>query len=222
MSLLETVRGRAKAAQPGDLMKELVAAKAQLVELEGQRGVTALDAFNNEPGAASRLEALNRQLAAGRERAQTLEAAHAASIEREQAATLAQRAALQAAQRKAAIGHLRARDAAGAALSEHLEKAAEQYRILIERSEKAQAACPVMTQWPDSSLCGSSVLTSLVQNEMYRVSAKTGRDPLTLPGSQHPHVNLEWNPKGIKALGDQLKAASEFVIAKLTGKAQPE
>jgi hypothetical protein len=224
MTLLDTVRGRVatKAPLPTDLKKELSAAEGRIAELESQHGAAALDTFAQEPGAQGRLDDLTRQLAAGRERVQTLRAAHRTALEREEAATLAQRAALQAAQRKAAIKHLHARDEAAAACGAALEEAAKQYRIVLERSEKAQAACPILTQWPDGNLCGLSDIRRLVTGEMYRVSATSSRDDRALPGAHFPSIETEWNPKAIVPLADQMKAASAWIISRLIGKGSTE
>jgi len=221
MSIIETVRGRAspKALLPAEVQKELASAQAQLADLEGQHGAAALDAMAHEPGAEGRLEDLNRKVVGARERVHTLTGALRVAREREEASILAQRAALQAAQRKAAIQHLRARDDAAVALGGLLEEAAKQYRTLLDRSEKAQAACPILTQWPDGSLCNFADIQRLVVGEMYRVSATSGTDDWKLPGAREPHLNYQWNPQAIPKLGDQMKTASAFVIGKLTGKA---
>jgi hypothetical protein len=222
MSLVDSIRGRVapKAPLPTDLKKELSIAEAQLAELESQHGAAALDAFAQEPGAQGRLDDLTRRLASGRERVQSLKAAHRTALEREATATLAQRAALQAAQRKAAIKHLQARDEAAGACGVALEEAAKQYRIVLERSEKAQAACPILMQWPDGSLCGLSDVRRLIAGEMYRVSATSSRDDRALPGAHFPSLETEWNVTAIVPMADQMKAASAWIISKLTGNAE--
>jgi hypothetical protein len=222
MTLLETVRGRpaAKLAPRGAILAELKIAEAEVARLEAQHGAAALDAFANETGAEKRLEDLNRQLATGRERANTLKAAHKAAAEREEAAILAQRAALQKTQRAACLKHLQARDAAADALSIAIADAAEHYHALLDLSAKAQAACPVLTQWPDGSLCDEGSIRRLVGGEMCRVSVTAGnRDGRALPGSALPGTEFEWQPNAIAPMAEQVKAASAFLASRLKGEA---
>ena len=93
-------------------------------------------------------------------------------------------------------------------------------RARLDRSAKAQAACPVLTSWPDGGLCGLADLRRLVTGEMYRASASNSRDDRALPGAHHPSAETEWNPKGIAPLADQVKAASAFLASRLKGGAE--
>jgi hypothetical protein len=223
MTILDTIRGKpgAKPAQmqAPDVQRKLRAAEAELAELETQHGTAALDAIVGEAGASDRLEALNRNLARSRESVATLRAAHTAAVERDEETVRAQRTALHKAQLAAVRKHLDARDAAAEALSAAIAEATKQYHVLLERSAKAQAACPIGTTWPINSLCEHDPLRKALTHELFRLSATAGNhDGRAFPGAQLPGMEFQWQPAAIPALVDQVKHASRYVIAKLTGK----
>jgi hypothetical protein len=146
MSLMDNIRGKPgpkplPPLQAPEIEQRLYHAQVRVSELCAQRRGTALDAETGDTSAAAQLENLNREIAAANDRVATLRAAHEAAVERDEATLRAQRAALQKTQLAAVRKHLEARNAAAVALTGALEEAAKQYRILLERSDKAQAAC---------------------------------------------------------------------------------
>ena len=218
MTVLDTIRAKTGPKPPTstELKRQLETAQAQLANLEAQHGALALDALANVPGADDKLKDLEAQLSAQRSRIATLKAAHGTAGEREAAALAAHRAGLQKSQRRAAANHLSAREKAAIALSAALEEAAKQYRALIQSSEKAQAACPILTSWPNGSLCGFDAVRRLVTGEMWRVSAQPGdSDKKTLPGASFPSLETQWAPGNVTPLVDQVKKANEQITTRL-------
>ncbi len=222
MTILEAIRGKpgTKAAQAPEILRRLHAAEAELAELETQHGNAALDAIVGEAGASDRLNTLNRDLAKARDSVATLRAAHDAAVERDEATIAAQRAAIRKTQMAAVRKHLEARDAAAVALSAAIEEATKQYHALLDRSAKAQAACPVGMTWPVSTACGTDQIRGLVMNELYRASATAGnRDGRAFPGAEFPSRLFEHQPKAIPSLVDAIKQGGEFAITTLVSKA---
>jgi len=224
MTILEAIRGKpgtkAAQAQAPEILRRLHSAEAELAELETQHGNAALDAIVGEAGASDRLNTLNRDLAKARDSVATLRAAHDAAVERDEATITAQRAAIRKTQMAAVRKHLEARDAAAVALSAAIEEATKQYHALLDRSAKAQAACPVGMTWPISTVCETDPIRKLVRNELFRLSATAGnRDGRAFPGAELPGSEYEWQPQKIVALADAIKQGSEFAMNKLAGKA---
>lgn len=227
MSLIDNLRGKPgpKAAQPmpatqaSAIVAKLQTAESELRALEAQHGDAALEAIGGEAGAQDRLETISAKLKGAREKISTLEAAHAAAVKRDEAMLDAQRTSLRKTQIAAMRKHLEARNAAAERFSAAMAEAAAQYRAMIDRSAKAMAACPIGSNWPQGTLCEIDPIRQLAQHEMFRLSATPGnRDGRTLPGAALPSANVEWQPQVIKPLSETLKTASDFVIAKLTGK----
>jgi small-conductance mechanosensitive channel len=222
---MESIRGKPAAKpqpplQAPEIEQRLNHAQARVSELYAQRRGTALDAETGDTAAAAQLENLNREIAAANDRVATLRAAHEAAIERDEATLQAQRAALQRTQLAAVRKHLEARNAAAVALTAALDAAAKQFHILLERSDKAQAACPIGMTWPHGALCEADPLRNLVVAELYRLSATPGnKDGHALPGAGFPSSEYEWQPATIPPMAERVGAASAYVLAKLTGKA---
>lgn len=218
MSVIDNIRGRTPATIPQatDIARKLKEAESELATFEAEHGTAALDALSGDPKLADHLSTLHAKLIEARQRVETFRAAHKAAVERDQAARRAQLAALQRTQLTAVRTHLQARDAAAIALTGALEEAAKQFHVLLDRSAKARAACPMGMQWPPTEYDN---LRMLVAAEMYRLSASPGdNDGRALPGAAFPHVQFEHNPTAIPAMAEKIKKASVFVLAKLTGK----
>lgn len=222
MSVIENLRR--PAAKPAavatlkavDIAAQLATAENDLRALESQHGSAALDAVARSPGGADRLTALNGKLSEARERVSMLRAAHKAALERDEAALAAQRAALQKTQIAAMRKHLEMRDRAAAALSEAISEAAKQYHLLLDHSAKAQAACPIGMNWPQGDDWNGT--RRYVVNEFFRVSASPGnQDGRSLPGSEEPDARFTWQPDAIPPMAEKIKAASRFVLEKITG-----
>jgi len=221
MSIIETIKGRGKAPGQADILTNIANAEAELAELERQHGPASLAAVEQVPNAAIELEALNRKIAIARERVKTLQAAHRAAIQRNEAALAADRAAIQKSQIAAVRKHLEARDAALVAFAAKMAEATAHYHEMIDRSLKAQNACPIGMAWPDGSLCEPHMIRGLASGEFYRISATPGNaDARSLPGSRAPNPDFDHNPSAIAPLVDTIKHASAYVIAKLMGKAE--
>ena len=225
MSLIDNLRGSPGAkpqhtVQAPEVAAKLATAEAELSELEAQHGGAALDALSGGSGATERLAGINRQLAAARDSVTTLRAAHKAAVDRDAATIRAQRAALQKTQIAAVRKHLEARDAAAVTLSAAIAEAAKHYHVLLERSAKAMAACPIGTEWPGGTMCEHDPIRRLVEHELYRASASPGnRDGRAFPGAQLPGMEYEWQPAAVPPLADKISAASRYVMTELTGKA---
>jgi len=225
MTLIDNLRGSpgAKPTHPmqaPEVAAKLATAEGELSELEGQHGGVALDALAGVSGATERLAGINRQLATARERVATMKAAHKAALDRDEAAIRAQRAALQKTQIAAVRKHLEARDTAAVALSAAIVEATKQYHLLLDRSAKAQAACPIGTSWPGGTLCEPDPIRKLVEHELFRASASPGgHDSRDFPGAQLPGSEYEWQPAAVPPLADKIKAASQYVMTELTAKA---
>lgn len=223
MSIIENLRRPAAKSVAGatlkaaDIAAQLATAESNLVALEAEYGSIALDALAGTAGASDRLQELQRQLAETRERVSTLTAAHRAAVERDEATIRAQRTALQKTQIAAMRKHLELRDRAAAALSEAISEAAKQYHLLLDHSAKAQAACPIGMNWPQGDEWNGT--RRYVVNEFFRVSASPGnQDGRSLPGSEEPDARFTWQPDAIPPMAEKIKAASRFVLEKITGK----
>lgn len=220
MSVIENLRR--PAAKPAavpipkapDIAAQLATAENDLAALESQHGRAALDAIAGSP---DRLTALNGKLSETRERVSMLRAAHKAALERDEESIRAQRAALRKTQIAAMRKHLEMRDRAAAALSEAISEAAKQYHLLLDHSAKAQAACPIGMNWPQGDEWNAT--RRYVVNEFFRVSASPGnQDGRSLPGSEEPDARFTWQPDAIPPMAEKIKAASRFVLEKITGK----
>ena len=225
MSLIENFRQSgpkpgAQIPKAPDIAAQLSQAESDYAALQAEHGSIALDAIAGLPGGSDRLQELQRDLATIGDRVATLKAAHKAAIERDEAAVKAQRAALQKTQLAAVRKHLEARDAAAVAFSRAIEEATKQFHTLLDRSAKAESACPIGMAWPHGSLCGRDPIRALVANEIFRLSASPGNgDGRALPGAEMPSPEYQWQPAALPALGEKIGAASKYVLAKLTGKA---
>jgi len=224
MSLIDNLRGSpgtkpTHSMQAPEVAMKLATAEAELRELEGAYGTVALEALSAAPGAKDRLTAAERQLVDSRQRVATLKAAHRAAVDRDEATIRAQRASLQKTQIAAVRKHLEARDAAAIALSAAIAEATKQYHLLLDRSAKAQAACPIGTDWPGGTLCEPDPIRKLVEHELFRASASPGgHDSRDFPGAQLPGLEYEWQPAAVPPLADKINAASQYVMTELTGK----
>jgi hypothetical protein len=224
MTILEAIRGKpgAKtlAAQAPEVLRKLRAAEAELAELETQHGAAALDAIADEAGASDRLATLNRNLTNARDNVATLKAAHTAAVERDEMTLNVQRTAIRKTQMAAVRKHLEARDVAAAALTEAIAEATKQYHALLDRSAKAQAACPIGTKWPFDTVCEIDPIRRLVTDEIFRASATAGnRDGRAFPGAQLSNAKYEWQPRAIPSLVETVRQSSEYAMRQLIGKA---
>jgi hypothetical protein len=213
MSLIPDLKSRvtAKAPSPAEIKTELTLAEAALADLEARHGGAALDAMSGTSGADATLRDLEQKLTTQRQRVQTLRAAHTAAVRREEEAIQAQRASLQRTQYRAMKKHLDMRDAAAKAFGEAVEVAAANYKALLEHSSKAIAACPVGKQFPMGAKAEDTTIKTLIENELYRISAKAGpNDPYQLPGAVAPSATFLHQPENIQKLVDAIKEGSTF------------
>lgn len=219
MSVIDNLRVRAKPApamQAPDIAARLEAARTDLAALEQKIGNAALDALAQ----GTDLTSLQRELTAARERAAMLDAAHKAALARDEAEVVRQRAALQKTQLAAVRKHIEARDAAADDLSAAIGEAVKHYHTLLDRSAKAQAACPIGMIWPNSGLCEPDPIRKLVRYELSRASNNPGnRNARTFPGAELPGMEFDFQPAAIPSMTEQIKKASGYVIGTLTGKA---
>lgn len=220
MSVIENLRR--PAAKPAavpipkapDIAAQLATAENDLAALESQHGRAALDAIAGSP---DRLTALNGKLSETRERVSMLRAAHKAALERDEETIRAQRAALRKTQIAAMRKHIEARDQHAVALAVAIAEMAKHYHGLLDRSEKAERACPIGSQWPQHD--GWAATKRYVINEFFRVSASPGnQDGRSLPGSEEPDARFTWQPDAIPPLPERIAKASAGVLAIVTGK----
>ncbi len=217
MSLIEQLRGQS-AAKPSEV--ELAEAETELARLEAEHADAAVEALGDSPAAKQRLAGVQAQLATERPRVAPLRAAYRAAVESDEATIVIRRAALQRTQLAAVRKHIQARAAAAVALSEAITKVAEHYHVLLERSAKAQAACPVGMSWPNGALCDAESVRELVSFELFRLSASPGnRDDHALPGATLPGLEYEYQPSAIPPMSEQFAQASANIIAALTRRA---
>lgn len=208
----------APSASPPEIAAKLATAEAEVAGLEA---VAALEALVDSPTAKDRLAGIQARLAAARESAASLKAAYRTAVERDGTTIVIRRAALQKTQLAAVRKHLDARDAAAVALSAAIAEVVKHYHTLLDRSAKGMAACPVGTTWPPGSECEPDAIRKIVASELYRASASPGdRDGRTVPGGQLPDGEYLYQPATIPAMEEQIKKASDHVIAKLTGRGQ--
>ena len=220
MSVIENLRRQVAKPMAGatlkaaDVAAQLATAENDLAALESEHGNAALDAIAGNP---DRLAALNGKLNEARERVSMLGAAHKAALERDEAVIQAQRAALRKTQIAAMQKHIEARNQHAVALAAAIAEAAKHYHGLLDRSEKAERACPIGSRWPQHD--GWAATKRFVINEFYRVSASPGnQDSRALPGSEPSGADTQWNPAAIPPLADRIKAASAGVLETITGK----
>ena len=212
MSVIETLRSVAKPAAitVAAIEVKLRAAQNKAAALEGEYGAACLDAVAGIEGGSARLDAMQSDLARARGDVKTLEVALGAARDRDQENLRKSRVAMQKTQLAACRTHLRARDEAAEALSAALAEAAKHWRVLVERSAKAEAANPIGGNWPDGAICSANELFRPVQLEMARLCALAGCEDL-LPGV--PHVD---DAIGVTPLLPKIKEASAQMLAVLT------
>ena len=198
-----------------EIERKLASAQQDVGAFGHEYSEAALDALNGKPGAQNRVESLEAAHARAAALVKQLAAALRAAQERDAATLLANRAALRKTQLLACKSHLSTRDKAADALATTLFEAAKQWKILLEHSEKARAACPIGAQWPEGGAGAHGQLARLVTRELRLASFNAGLvDPYrSLPGS----APIDDTPN-LLPLVTEMRQATACVLAAITGK----
>lgn len=207
------------APREAEIARQLSEAEDLLGALDLERGAVALEAMTGNASAEARLAEINRKLAPAKEHVETLRAARRAIVARDEANLREQRAAQRRIQINALRQHLGARDTAAEKLAGLLVEAVKQWRVLLDRSAKAQSACPIGSVWPvGGTECGDLEIRRLVARELFRVSDDRdggNGNPKAFPGAQSPSAQYLYQPEALPPMVDTIKAASAYVLNKL-------
>jgi hypothetical protein len=202
----------------------LGAAERALAQLEADQDRLYLADVLNEPGAADALTSWREKVEIQRHEVHRLRAALRAAEAADSAAKRSQDDALHDMAVNSVRQHLHARDRAAVELSAALETAAEAWRTMLERSDKASRVFfGPDHRWPQEALCGLQDLRRLVEGEIYRIGAGSAtrngvaRDQ-ALPGAVCHDLRLANQPERVPALVDVLKTATAHTLAVLQGK----
>ena len=210
MTITDTFRAVANSAMPAitvtAIEAKLAKARQDVAGFQAEHGEAALAAVAGTAGAQNRLDGLRHALAQAQGEVSTLDAALIAAKERDAAALRKNRAALQKTQFAALRKHLEARDAAAEALVAAIAETARQWKILVERSAKAQAANPIGGIFPDGALTTEGALLEALELEIARAFA-VERVEASYPGLR-PIDAAELAP----ALMGKIKNASAHVV----------
>jgi len=222
MSLLTKARGSAPAfaQQAPEIAIKLQAARDRLSALESRHDDLALDKLLGVDGAASALDKLVRDIATAKAELATLQGAHSAAEKRDAEVIRAQRASLYATQFRTVKANLDKRDAAATALSAAVAEAIKAWTVLVTCSQKANAATPLGTSWPDGGIFARSELQRLVGAELYRHDGGDAMlgNKFSFPGAAVELLDHQGRPDVIVPLADKLKQNSAWIVATLTGK----
>jgi hypothetical protein len=150
-----------------------------------------------------------------------LKAAQVASLKREAELVLAQRRALQTSQFLAASKHLDLMNAAASDYAKAIKDAATAYRAMHEHSDKARAACPLLTEWPGFALTERQLI-ALAGGEAYRHVSPPGNGEFAnadltyaLPGAQYSEFEFKENPAAMVPIEKTVRQTNEDVKAAL-------
>lgn len=199
---------------------DLRAAESDLQAAESDHGQAALDAVSGRP---ERLQEAEKRLSECRSRSATLRAALQAAKARDEQ----QRRELVAGMRKTQISamkkHLQLRDAAAVKFTGLMEEALEQYRFLLQHSEKARILIDQLSRamfneaYSGGAMVEDFKLIRAVANEFARISAAPGSIAQALPGSELPSATYEHQPEKIPPMIDQIRKGSNWITARLSG-----
>ncbi len=200
----------------------LAAEEAKLKDLTAKHGDAALEAALGTPGSSGTLAQLLADIADARGRVATFKAAHAAAVDRDNSASIEATRSLRETQFRAMRNHLGARNTAAVKLAKAITEAAEQFKVLTERSAKAAAAWPIGLVldpgWGTGALAFGE-LKRLVETELHRL----GGDPSlgnkrSIPGAKSPHHDYDNRPDALKPMAETVEEASAALIAAISAR----
>ncbi|HVM77630.1 MAG TPA: hypothetical protein VMU06_01335 [Stellaceae bacterium] len=199
------------------IAERIRATEAEIARLDGDLGQTALAEFLGAEGATEKATALCQQMEEQRTMLTKLKSAHIAALEREEIEQRRVRAQLARTQIRNVKECLKARDEAAVALNGTVAEVCRQFRILIDKSAKAKAACPLDMKWPNDALCDFGDLRRLTEEALW----KHGGNPAigardNFPGGK-TSVLFAGQPENIPDLAETIKKASSHVLAALEG-----
>lgn len=219
MTIIDTITKRKPGRQP------LPSIEAPAIAGKLAEAMTALDAaearysnlsFDFARGEIDQgpVDDAARELASVRHLVDTLARAHEVALVHDREAKEVNKRHLQAQQLRNLEKILAERDAAAVALTAALEEAAKQYRVLIERSERAVMAAPVGAEFPRNG--GFQSINRLVGEEIFRISGSPdGKHKFMLPAA-HTDIVHKFNPQGVTPLVDVITKTSADALKRLT------
>lgn len=228
MSLVDLIPRRGRPPIPTGpeqappIAKQIEEAQRQREAMLAERPERALDAVNGFEGAEARLGEIDAHVAALEKRLDVLIAAHAAAVQADQRMFAAQRAALHATAVAKVKRTLRDRDEAAEKLARSIGDAVENWRSLVDLSAKAQAAGRAINGiWPTASLCTGPDLYRAVAKELRRQGQVFPVAPGATPAfpTDPNAVSAFDRPDKLRPLAEAVRAASEHIVAELTGQA---
>ena len=221
MSIISDLKTKVSGAPaPADITFKLSQAQDVLDQLEDQRGNAALLAIDN-PAGQKALADLKAQIATQKDHIGDLKAALAVAEKQANELIQAQRKSLQKSQYLAASKHLDLLNAAATDYAKAIKDAATAYRTMHEHSNKARAACPLLTDWPGFAL-SESELIRLAGGEAYRHVSEPGGGKFAnadlthaLPGAQYSTLEQKEDPNRIPPIEETVRQTNEDVKAAL-------
>ena len=219
MDLLHPFRRPPSAQSVQSVSTALGMARQKLEQLEAAVRLASYEAADpDDQEAQTRLADAKVARSATKSRIADLEAALEVAREREQAKDAETRAAERKAVVDKVLGHLEARDAAGARLQSALGAADQAWRDLVAANDDAlRAAGPV--ELPAGGATGLNAAKKLVATEMWRALGGDGDigSTLAMPLVKAPTAQSVNDPKSLPTLADNLIQATAFVRRHLTG-----
>ena len=221
MSIISELKDRVtKAPAPADITFMLSQAQDALDHLQEDYGAAALSAIDNAEGQKA-LDAIKQKIAGQRDRIEMLKAALVTAERQADELVQAQRKSLQKSQYLAASKHLDLMNTAAASYQKAISEAATAYRTMHEHSNKARAACPLLTEYPGFAL-SESELIRLAAGEAYRHVSPPGGGKFAnadlthaLPGAQFSDLAFKENPDAMPPIEETVRQTNEDVKAAL-------
>lgn len=224
MSIIENLtkgRDAPKSHAPAapDIRKKLDGLQSKLSSMQSQLAEMAFEAHQGSAEAARKFITTKEQIEQIKAEVSQLNLALKVALERDHAEVLRQRASLHKGQLAKVRKDLDARDAAARAMETALAQAAEQYKIVIERSRAASLANPIGGEWPAGSISELHEIKPLLAAQLYKLMPGDVMGRLSpFPGAD---CDLDYRglPDKIKTLADALSENSRYIMTTLTGKA---
>jgi hypothetical protein len=205
------------------LEQRLATAEGIVPDLEHQRRQLLLDADAGIASAAEELARITSTLADARRTADDLRDMVAVARELQAQKDAEAREALRQSQLNAVRQHLRLRDAAAERFEAAQMAAIEAYRDIVEHSEKARAACPVGSKWPNRAFSLRGEIRDAAANELFRLGCQqtTTGAAADFPGGQRDLSNGFHPETAPQSLHAKLTAATTYVLHCMTGDPAP-